>query len=47
MIKDYDCVIDYHLGKANAVADVLSCKSIARLQLTPLQIVHDLRTMHA
>jgi hypothetical protein len=26
LIKDYDCVIDYHLGKANVVADALSRK---------------------
>ena len=26
LIKDYDCVIDYHPGKANVVADVLSRK---------------------
>ncbi|WMV45359.1 hypothetical protein MTR67_038744, partial [Solanum verrucosum] len=24
LIKDYDCTIDYHLGKANVVADALS-----------------------
>ena len=24
LIKDYDCVIDYHLGKANVVANALS-----------------------
>jgi dihydrodipicolinate reductase len=24
LIKDYDCVIDYHPGKANIVADALS-----------------------
>ena len=24
LIKDYDCVIDYHPGKANVVADALS-----------------------
>ena len=23
MIKDYDCTIDYHLGKVNVVADAL------------------------
>ena len=23
LIKDYDCVIDYHLGKTNIVADAL------------------------
>jgi hypothetical protein len=26
LIKDYDCVIDYHLGRANVVADALSSK---------------------
>jgi len=26
LIKDYDYVIDYHLGKANVVADALSWK---------------------
>ena len=28
LIKDYDCMIDYHLGKANVVADGLSRKSV-------------------
>ena len=28
MFKDYDCIIDYHLGKANVVADALSRKMI-------------------
>ena len=32
LIKDYDCVIDYHLGKANVVADALSRKSMQTLQ---------------
>ncbi|KAL0540951.1 hypothetical protein IC582_020977 [Cucumis melo] len=27
LIKDYDCTIEYHLGKANVVADALSRKS--------------------
>jgi hypothetical protein len=29
LIKDYDCIIDYHPGKANVVADALSCKDKA------------------
>ena len=32
LIKDYDCVIDYHSGKANLVADALSRKSIRMLR---------------
>ena len=32
LIKDYDCVIDYHPGKANVVVDALSRKSIQMLQ---------------
>jgi hypothetical protein len=26
LIKDYDCVIDYHSGRVNMVADALSQK---------------------
>ena len=35
LIKDYDCTIEYHLGKANVVADALSRKpssSLAQLK---------------
>ena len=32
LIKDYDCVIDYHPGKANVVADALSRKSTQTLR---------------
>ena len=32
LIKDYDCVIDYHPGKANVVAGVLSRKSMQMLR---------------
>ena len=31
LIKDYDCVIDYHPRKANVVADALSRKSAQTL----------------
>ncbi|KAA3466540.1 NBS-LRR resistance-like protein [Gossypium australe] len=31
LLKDYDCVIDYHPGKANTVADTLSTKAIVEL----------------
>ena len=32
LIKDYDCVIDYHLGKANVVVDTMSRKSVQTLR---------------
>ena len=31
MVKDYDCEILYHLGKANVVVDALSCKVVMAL----------------
>ncbi|XP_070660571.1 uncharacterized protein [Malus domestica] len=31
LLSDYDCTIEYHLGRANAVADALSRKTPARL----------------
>ena len=33
LLKDYDCIIDYHPGKANVVADALSRKMISALTL--------------
>ena len=32
LIKEYDCVIDYHPGKANVVADALSRKTVQTLR---------------
>jgi phosphotransferase system HPr-like phosphotransfer protein len=31
LIKNYDCEINYHPGKANVVADMLSRKSMVEL----------------
>ena len=31
LIKDYDCVIDYHLGKANVLVDALIRKLVQTL----------------
>ena len=33
LFKDYDCIVDYHLGKANVVADTLSKKTMSALSL--------------
>ena len=49
LIKDYDCTIDYHPGKANKVADALSRKAIERSAGMTCQAVRslvELRTLH-
>lgn len=33
LVMDYDCSINYHLGKANVVADALSRKSMSALAI--------------
>ena len=33
LFEDYDCIINYHLGKANVVMDALSRKMISALSL--------------
>ena len=33
MFKDYDCIIDYNLSKANVVANALSKKTVVALSL--------------
>ena len=43
LFKDYDCIIDYHPGKANVVSDALSRKAMADLliQRSEWRIVYD------
>ena len=38
LIKDYDCVIDYYLGKANVVVDALSRKTVQMLRALNAQL---------
>ena len=38
LINDYDCVINYHPGKANVVADALSRKTVRMLQVLNAQL---------
>ena len=48
LLKDYDCTIDYHPGKANVVADALSRKSIgylAYMQTIQLPLMVELREL--
>ena len=48
LIKDYDLIIDYHSGKANVVADVLSRKSsstLAHIRTTYISLLLDMKTL--
>ena len=48
MIKDYDLIIDYHLGKANVLADALSRKSsatLAHIRTTYIPLLLDMKAL--
>ena len=48
MIKDYDCTIEYHPGKANVVADALSWQpesSLSHMRTCYLPLLVDLRAL--
>ena len=48
LVKDYDCTIHYHPGKANVVADALSRKSMGKLASLPTiqkELIKDLENL--
>ena len=41
LIKDYDCTINYHLGKANIVADALSRKDKLKMLISAEELIQE------
>ena len=39
LIKDYDCTINYHPGKANEVADALSKKENLKMLISTEELI--------
>lgn len=49
LVKDYDCTIHYHPGKANVVADALSRKAVGQLAVLITmqdQLLKDFENLH-
>ena len=46
LLKDYDCSILYHLGKANVVADALSRKSAGSLAYISIERRPIIKELH-
>ena len=46
LIKDYDCTINYHPGKANVVADALSRKERLNMSLLHKELLKDLERLN-
>ena len=45
LIKDYDCEILYHPGKANVVADALSRKERLKMIMTSEELIKEFEKM--
>ena len=45
MIKDYDCTINYHPGKANVVADALSRKERINMMSLPKELIKEMERL--
>ena len=45
VIKDYDCMINYHQGKANEVADALSRKERVNVMSLPKELIKEMQKL--